>query len=247
MGILQASVIGVDGCKAGWILAKISPENHLSFSIFSTIKLAWVQMENAARILIDIPIGLIERTGKPRDCDRLARKALGRPRSSSVFPTPCRNALYAKTYEKANELNRKFTKKGLSKQAWNISAKILQVDLLIRQNLRINQVMWESHPEVCFWSLNRQKSMRFNKRKKAGFQERLDLLEKASKKIHLRVDIDSVLHQFPRSHVQKDDILDSWVLALAATGLFGSFKSFPENVPFDDQNIPQRIVYSSQQ
>ncbi|MHA1674321.1 MAG: DUF429 domain-containing protein [Promethearchaeota archaeon] len=246
MGILQASVIGIDGCKAGWILAKISPEKHLSFSLFSTIKLAWNQMEDAARILIDIPIGLIERSGKPRECDRLARKALGRPRSSSVFPTPCRNALYAKTYEKANELNRKFTKKGLSKQAWNISAKILEVDLLIRQNLRVNQVMWESHPEVCFWGLNRQISMRFNKRKKAGFQERLDILERASKRIHLRVDIDSVLHQFPRSQVQKDDILDSWIMALTATELFGTLKSFPENPTFDAQNIPQRIVYSFQ-
>ena len=244
MGILQASVIGVDGCRAGWIIAEISQKNRLSFDIFSTITIAWPQMEHAARILIDIPIGLIERKSEPRECDHLARKALGWPRSSSIFPPPCRSALYAKTYDKANELNRKYTKHGLSKQTWYISPKILEVDLFIRHNLLINQILWESHPELCFWSLNQQKSMLHSKRKPVGFQERLDLLENASKKINLQVDIDSIFNRFPRSQVQKDDILDAWVLALTATGQLGELKSFPKNPSFDTLNLPQRIVYS---
>ncbi|MHA1522417.1 MAG: DUF429 domain-containing protein [Promethearchaeota archaeon] len=246
--ILQASFIGIDGCKVGWISAKISTEdseNHLTFSVFSTIKLAWPQIEDASRILIDIPIGLTERKIFPRECDHLARKALGWPRSASIFPSPCRNALYANTYEQANELNRKYTKKGLSKQAWNISPKILEVDLFIRKNLRLNQLLWESHPEVCFWALNKQEVMKHSKKKPEGFEERLKILKTASEKIDLQVDFDSILHQFPRSQVQKDDLLDALVLALTATEKLGSFKSFPENPTFDERNIPQRIVYSS--
>lgn len=237
-------MIGVDGCKGGWIAAKISPDNHLSFTLFSSITRLWRQLGDTARILIDMPIGLTDCKKTPRECDRLARKALGRPRSSSVFPPPCRNALYAKTYDQANQINRKHTLLGLSIQTWNISSKILEIDLFLRQNLRMSRVLWESHPEVCFWALNGRCSMKFNKHKPAGYQERLQILKDISQHLHLHVDFDSYINKFPRSQVQKDDLLDAWVLALTATGKVGAFQTFPENPTFDAMHIPQRIVYS---
>jgi predicted RNase H-like nuclease len=85
--------------------------------------------ENARLILacvaIDIPIGLLE---GPRACDVAARKLLGQPRGSSVFPAPCRAALGTKTYPEASATNRLKTTKGLSQQAWGITPKIKQVD-----------------------------------------------------------------------------------------------------------------------
>ena len=236
-------MIGLDGCKVGWIAAIISPENNLSFAVFPNISQLWSQWGEATRILIDMPIGLTDCKKVPRECDRLARKALGRPRSSSVFPPPCRNALYAKTYDQANLLNRKHTHLGLSIQTWNICSKILEIDLFLRRNLRMNQVLWESHPEVCFWGLNGQSSMKFNKRKPAGYQERLQILEEVSQQLHLQIDFDKEINRFPRSQVKKDDLLDAWVLALTATGRIGSFQTFPANPTFDVMHIPQRIVY----
>jgi len=108
----------------------------------------------------------------------------------------------------------------------------------------MNQVLWESHPEVCFWALNNQYSMKFNKHKPAGYQERLQILEDISQHLHLHVDFDIIITQFPRSQVQKDDLLDAWALALTATGRVGPFQTFPEIPTFDAMHIPQRIVYS---
>jgi predicted RNase H-like nuclease len=74
---------------------------------------------------IDIPIGLLE---GPRACDKAARKLLGQPRGSSVFPAPCRPALGPQTYAEASSINREKTMRGLSQQAWGVAPKIKQVD-----------------------------------------------------------------------------------------------------------------------
>jgi hypothetical protein len=57
----------------------------------------------SSTIVIDIPIGLVdsaERGG--RECDRLVRGELGRPRGSSVFPTPVRGVLAAQSHQQAS-------------------------------------------------------------------------------------------------------------------------------------------------
>jgi predicted RNase H-like nuclease len=74
---------------------------------------------------IDIPIGLLD---GPRACDKAARKLLGQPRGSSVFPAPCRAAFGAQTDAEASSMNRQKTARGLSQQAWGITPKMEQVD-----------------------------------------------------------------------------------------------------------------------
>lgn len=119
--------LGVDGCRGGWIAAVIYCNSFITWEVFRTIQDLWSKYGNpplnASRILIDIPIGLVERGFVSRECDKLARISLKRPRSSSIFTPPCRSALYAKDFEHANQINRKCTKKGISIQTWNISKK----------------------------------------------------------------------------------------------------------------------------
>jgi len=55
-------------------------------------------------------------------------------RKSSIFPVPCREAVYAETYEKACEVNKLLTGKLISKQAWNIVPKIRDVDRFLVKN-----------------------------------------------------------------------------------------------------------------
>ncbi|WP_457558777.1 DUF429 domain-containing protein [Candidatus Harpocratesius sp.] len=241
--------LGVDGCRGGWIVAVIHNNRFINWEVFETIQDLWSKYGtsplNASRILIDIPIGLVERGLNTRECDAFARSVLKRPRSSSIFNPPCRSALYAKDYDLANKINRKFTKKGISIQAWNISKKIKEVDLFLRQNLYLNRIIWESHPEICFWALNQKKSMKNNKRSKAGIKERLTLLKNWMNKCEITIETDLLSYgNFSSKKVQKDDKIDSLVLALTATGLIGDFKTFPENPTFDELNLPQRIVYS---
>ena len=78
-----------------------------------------------AVIAIDIPIGLPD-TGR-RQADLLVRKAVG-PRWASVFMTPVRPALEAGDYPSAAALSLRLAGEGISRQAFALRAKILQVD-----------------------------------------------------------------------------------------------------------------------
>jgi predicted RNase H-like nuclease len=153
---------------------------------------------------IDIPIGLLN---GPRACDRAARKLLGQPRGSSVFPAPCRSALQAETHAEASAVNRQKTGRGLSQQAFGIAKKIKQVDDAITSERQ--QWAFEVHPEVCFWALNGQHPMTHNKKTKEGVTERLALLSPVFPEIHHH------LADRP-AQVGKDDLLDAAAAAWTA-------------------------------
>jgi Uncharacterized conserved protein len=79
--------IGVDGCKAGWIAAVKNSNWKVRLEVYPTIGELWKAHKDADCIAIDIPIGFrtCEDGYEERLCDKEARKALGKPRGSSVF------------------------------------------------------------------------------------------------------------------------------------------------------------------
>ena len=119
--------VGIDACKAGWFAVSLESGSNFSIEIFSNISGLWDNYHDAKLILIDIPIGLRESGLDERLCDKEARRLLGK-RGSSVFPAPCRAAVYANSYEEASLINEKNTGRKLSQQIWNIIPKIKQVD-----------------------------------------------------------------------------------------------------------------------
>src|SRR5437879_3364868 len=86
-------IAGVDGCQGGWLCFKVeiaSKQTCLEF--LNLADLLRNRPPNLLYLGIDIPIGLLD---GERACDKAARRLLGRPRGSSVFPAPCRAALEA--------------------------------------------------------------------------------------------------------------------------------------------------------
>jgi predicted RNase H-like nuclease len=231
---------GVDGCRAGWVAIGRS-DHAFSMGLFSTIEELWEVCRSAELILVDIPIGLPDGDMPQRDCDVRARKLLGWPRRTSVFPPPCREALATGSYREACECNRAVIGRGLSRQSWGISGKIREVDELLRRSEGARKKCLEMHPEVCFWSLAGGKPMQYNKKKGAGFGERLDVLESC---IPGASEIASqALSRFRRSEVAPDDIADA--VAGAVTGLLseGRLRSLPGRPPRDAEGLPMRMVY----
>ena len=95
-----------------------------------------------AAIAIDMPIGLLD--SGPRAADIEARRRLG-ARRSSVFPTPLRPMLAARSYDEAKTIA------GLSKQAYHLIPKIREVDALMTPHRQ--RTIVEAHPELCFSQL----------------------------------------------------------------------------------------------
>src|SRR5205814_8621714 len=106
------------------------PLSRVTFAVVDDLGPLFARAEaGELGIAIDIPIGLSD--DGPRACDLAARRLLGRPRGSSVFPAPCRGALVATTYRRACTVSRRSVGVALSLECFNIVPKIREVDALM--------------------------------------------------------------------------------------------------------------------
>ena len=86
--------VGVDGCRKGWVSVALQSGQPARLMVFEDLTELWQAHRGADVILIDMPIGLLQTGPAERQCEREARVQLG-ARRSSVFPVPCREAVYA--------------------------------------------------------------------------------------------------------------------------------------------------------
>lgn len=235
--------IGVDGCRGGWLCVACGVDGAWQIHLLKTIEALGDLVAASALTLIDMPIGLPDANGPgQRQCDMEARRCLGWPRASSVFPVPSRATLTAHSYSEALQINRQQLGRGLSRQAWNIAPKIAQVDDLLRSRPVLKSRLRECHPEVCFWSLNRHQAMRFNKKRAEGREERLQVIQAYFPPV--REMLHNALAQFQRSVVAADDVIDAMVVALTAKLGQSGLLSLPSEPPRDHFGLPMEIVYA---
>ena len=230
--------IGIDSCRKGWFYTIITDGSGCKTGVAPDIEWIWNNFAKANLILIDIPIGLPSISH--RTCDTRARKFLGPGKTSSVFPPPCREALYAKNYEEACEINQKILGKKTSRQAWSIAPKIREVDEFLKSHPEAKKKIRETHPEVCFRALA-GKPIVHSKKSNEGFSERLAVL--GSYLPEAEKTINNTLARSKRKDVKPDDILDS--MAAAITARFGNKRlgTLPENTETDSTGLPMEIVY----
>ena len=116
---------------------------------------------------------------RDRQDDRAARKALGRPRASSVFPAPARAVLDldARSFQEANEFSKETVGKGITQQTFAILPTIKEVDALLRSSANARDLIREVHPGLCFWALNCEERIWLNKSNPASLRERLDVVK----------------------------------------------------------------------
>lgn len=231
-------VVGVDGCPGGWIAIEYDLSSHaMTPRIHTNFGELLQSYTDAACVAVDMPIGLAE--GTPRPCDIAARKVLGSPRSSSVFPAPDRRLLGKSIYSEALELSRSILNKGLSKQGFAIHYKIAEVDQVMTPDLQTRVV--EVHPEVSFWALADHHPMKHPKGKLPGFEERRALLIDAFGET--QIPTREKARNFARP-AKPDDVLD----AIAATWTAWRFAEgrsnrLPQSPTIDARGLRMEIVY----
>ena len=227
-------VVGIDGCRAGWLLLSWELE---SGGLEAVIAGSWrdLSWRAAALTAVDMPIGLAE--AGPRACDREARALLPRGRKASVFAPPRRFMLACSDWAAAQALGRAREGCGLSRQAWNIAAKIREIDdsLVPADQERLREV----HPELVFHRLNGWRPLA-PKRSAEGQQQRLALLRAAGLS-----GIESWLGHFPRKLAGRDDVLDAAACALAAKQILkGHGERLPAGEPpRDARGLRMEIWY----
>jgi predicted RNase H-like nuclease len=198
-----------------------------------------VRWKQAPKVLcIDIPIGLLhEAVPGGRECDREARKLLGRPRGSSVFPPPARRALKARTWEEADRLNRSTgpDAPGRPLQTFAIIPKIREIDELITRSLPIGIV--EVHPEMCFFEMNGKRPVVESKKTAEGRRRRIRLLGNAWER-----KVSHIVESRPTG-VGRDDIIDAMAACWTAERVLeGIAIPIPDKPSRDRRGLLMRIV-----
>ena len=227
-----APVLGVDACPAGWVGVLLRPAGPMTVHVAASITALVEQVresEEPAVVAIDIPIGLPDRGG--RAADVLARRALP-GKGSSVFPTPTRAAYTAASYEDAKAQNVAATagRKSISKQAWALRPKVLEVDAWVRSRPTVAVI--EVHPELSFARMAGAPVLS-KKHGPDGSGERRLLLS--------RVGI-AAPHWYRGPDFGEDDLLDACAATwTAARYLDGEAESLPEVPEIFSDGLPAAI------
>jgi len=219
-------IAGVDGCKDGWVIVSETHEGQPAIGIASDFQRV-LQCEYGL-IVVDVPIGLLNRG--TRLADQESRRLL-KGRACCVFTAPLRPMLTCLDYPEARKCRLQIEGKSLTKQAWAIMPKIIEVDSLLipKSQPRVR----EGHPEVSFAHLNGGNGLALSKHSEGGRRERIALLAK-----HFP-DIASRLKKHAR--VAKD-LIDAYAMLWTAHRIRdGRAVALPEHAPRDTRGLLMQI------
>lgn len=234
---------GVDGCRAGWIAwIRTAGSSAPDLRIYSRFADLVEDLGSDAVIAVDMPIGLPERIEGPgRGPEQAIRPFLG-ARQSSVFSIPARAAVEARSYGEAcaRALETSDPPKKVSKQAFYLFPRILEIDQVLQADEGLRPRVVECHPEFSFCRLNNGLAIQTPKKIKGkvnpeGIAERVAVLARH------RFDPRSFENDPPRG-AGMDDVIDAAVnLVMAGRHAAGLTSTFPAHPASDRHGIPIAI------
>ncbi len=145
-GAEAVRAIGIDGCPGGWVCA-----TRGGVHVAGTLAEVFAVLDGDNVVGVDMPIGLP--TSGVRASDRAARLFLT-GRASTIFSTPPRDLITFTEYAAANAASKERHGRGISKQAFNLFARIRDLDELMSPAL--GDRVAEVHPECSFREMTGQ-------------------------------------------------------------------------------------------
>lgn len=212
---MAEKVLGLDGCKKGWMCAVVHAGELTALQFHSSITEALAAHRNASVCAIDIPIGLASSGRRQADCDAkafLKKHQPGSGRSRSVFYSPpgwvmgCYRENESVSFKTIN--GKLPAGEGVSSQTWGMMKKIAEVsDFRPPSGVRLREV----HPEVSFAAMVENGVCLSSKHTWNGLRQRCAALKREG----LRVP--HVIHGRRSSgEYPADDILDAVACAWTA-------------------------------
>jgi predicted RNase H-like nuclease len=224
-------VAGADGFKRGWrvVLCEIERNTWSTRDVPAFGELLDLR-ETPTVVCVDMPIGLHEHTPPGgRECERLARGLLG-PRRSSVFSALGREVLALPNRADAHATSVAAGGVGIGAHAWGLAAKLREVDEAMspeRQTL-----VFEVHPELCFWAMNGREPMPHAKKTGVGENDRIAAL------IRNGVPAAFVKKELGKLSSTRDDFLDACAAAWTARRVLGGMADrLPASIVRDSRGL----------
>jgi len=232
--------VGVAWAEGSWVAVAFDAEGFEEADVFSGVGDCWARYEErAGRVLVDVPIGLVEDGSEGRRCDDLARELLG-PLAETVVVPPVREATRKRRYPAAQRVNERKADRGITERAFEMSDAIVAVDELLQNVPEARAAFAPSHAEVCFRAFAGE-PLEQPREYAGGYAERLRTL--ATYDRDAPPVVQAAAEAVAGHEVTVADVLDATVLAYTAAPGDGQLRSLPPDPPTDAAGLPMRIVY----
>jgi len=235
----MTAYIGVTWTGSGWLGVAFDRSGFDHAAVVEEIGGLWHRVEEQAqRVLVGVPVGLLE-SGGDRACDALAREVLG-PRRTAVLAPPVREATRKRRYPAAKRVNERTAGTRLSEQAFAMSDPIAAVDDLLRNVPEARQAVAESHPELCFRAFAGD-PLQYQAETAGGYAERMKAL--ATFDADAPPVVQHVAEAVGGTDTAVEHVLDTVALAYTARPGPGTLRSLPPDPPRDPKGLSMGMRY----
>jgi predicted RNase H-like nuclease len=238
--------VGVAWCGEPWLAVAFDGAAFDHAAVFDGIGDAWLRYEERVRrLLVDVPVGLVETGETERRCDALAREFLGE-RRTAVFDPPVREATRKRRFPAASRVHERKTGRDLSRPAFEAREAIAAVDELLKELPETRDAVGEAHPELCFRAFA-GRPLDYPPDVAAGYAERLRVL--AEYDPDAPVTVQSVAEATDGAAIRVADVLDAVALAYTARPGPGALRHLPPELAADDRDdrgLSMRLWYRAE-
>lgn len=239
--------VGAVRDDSAWTAVAFDGREFDHADVFPEIGDLWLRYEDAARILIDVPIGLPEEGDADRECDVLARRVTATEdasgaRDSHVSP-PVREATRKRRYSTAAKVHERKTGRTLPEASYRLAPSIAAVDELLGELPEARETILESRPAVCFRAIG-DGPMEHPRGTAGGYAERMRRIAAFDR--DGAPTVQAAAEAVAGHDVRIESVLDAVALAYTARPSRLPLRSLPPEPPTDARGLPMRIVYRSE-
>ncbi|WP_259534580.1 DUF429 domain-containing protein [Halalkaliarchaeum sp. AArc-CO] len=251
MSDASLSVGAVRG-DAVWVAVAFAGREFDHAAVFPEIGDLWLRYEEADRILLDVPIGLVDEGDPRRRCDVLAERVLerdedgdeSRGNSDRSVVSPVREATRKRRYSTAAKVHERKTGEQLPEMSFEQVPAIAAVDELVGELPEARATILESRPAVCFRAIGGE-PLQYDRETAGGYAERMRKLAAFDR--DGAPTVQAAAEATAGQEVRIEEVLDAVVLGYTARPSPVPLRSLPEDPPTDERGLPMRIVYRAEE
>lgn len=234
--------VGSVAREGEWLAVAYTEEEFDHAAVFDSVGELWTHYEeSAARIAIDVPIGL-EASTSPRPNERLLRRLVD-DRAEAVVLAPVREATRKRRYRTAARVHERKTDFDLPQSSFEIAQLVAAVDEFLDAIEDARPVFLEAHPELCYLAFASEPMVE-PPEIAAGYAERMRALAEFDRDAPPTVQ--SVAEATVGHRIPIPAVLDAVALGLTVRPGPGTMRSLPADPPNDERGVPMRYVYRSE-
>ena len=232
--------VGVTWRDGTWLAVAFTEEGFDHAAVFDGVGDCWARYEDTARrVLVTLPVGLVDAGDPTRRCDALAREVLGPQRDTVVTP-PVREATRKRRYSTATRVHERKSGDHLAEAAFAASDGIAMLDELLQELPEAAAVVRGTHPELCYRAFTGEPLQR-PKATAGGYAERMRALAEYDR--DAAPTVQQAAEATGDAPLTVADVLDAVVVAYTAQPGGGTLRTLPADPPTDAAGLPVALVY----